>query len=260
MLFQIPRARQRPDAPVSAFSPRPTLRSAKPPRFIAAEGAPRLPAHLPPHSQGMRIGLFGGSFNPPHDGHLLVSRIALSKLGLDRVWWIVTPGNPLKEISGLPPLAARMDAARRIGDHPQIDITGFEAEIGTRYTYDTISYLTRRCPGVDFVWLMGADNLAQFHRWQHWQDIANLVPVAVIDRPGSTLKAVHSRAGQYLARYRYGENEARLLARGQTPAFIFLHGRRSETSSTQLRQAGAGLSATSPASIGQSSLLKRRVE
>jgi nicotinate-nucleotide adenylyltransferase len=202
----------------------------------------------------MRIGLFGGSFNPPHDGHLLVSRIALAKLGLDRVWWIVTPGNPLKENAGLPSLATRMAAARRIGDHPQIDITGFEAEIGTRYTYDTISYLTRRCPGVDFVWLMGADNLAQFHRWQHWQDIANLVPVAVIDRPGSTLKAAHSPAGHWLARYRYAENEARLLAHARTPAFIFLHGRRSSTSSTELRNAGAGLQASRPASIGQPAL------
>lgn len=254
MLVQIPRARQRPDTSVTIHAPRPALRSAKPPRFIAAKGAPRLPAQLPPHSQGMRIGLFGGSFNPPHDGHLLVSRMALSRLRLDRVWWIVTPGNPLKENAGLPPLAARMEAARRMGDHPQIDITGFEAEIGTRYTYDTISYLTRRCPGVDFVWLMGADNLAQFHRWQHWREIANLVPVAVIDRPGSTLKAVHSRAGQFLARYRYSENEARLLARARTPAFIFLHGRRSETSSTELRRAGVELSSTQPASIGQSPL------
>lgn len=235
-------------------TPRPALRPGKPPRFIAMDGAPRLPAHLPPHGKGMRIGLFGGSFNPPHDGHLLVSRIALAKLALDRVWWIVTPGNPLKENAGLPSLATRMAAARAIGDHPQIDVTGFEAEIGTRYTYDTISYLTRRCPGVDFVWLMGADNLAQFHRWQHWQDIANLVPVAVIDRPGSTLKAAHSRAGHWLARYRYAEHEARLLAQAQTPAFIFLHGRRSATSSTELRNAGAGLQASAPASIGQKAL------
>jgi len=234
--------------------PRPALRPAKPPRFIAAQGAPRLPAHLPPHEQGMRIGLFGGSFNPPHEGHLLVSQIALSKLRLDRVWWIVTPGNPLKENAGLPSLAARMAAARRIGDHPQIDVTGFEAEIGTRYTYDTISYLTRRCPGVDFVWLMGADNLAQFHHWQRWQEIAHLVPVAVIDRPGSTLKAVNSRAGHYFSRFRYGETEARLLARARTPAFIFLHGRRSDISSTELRRAGAGLFSGVSASIGQPAL------
>ena len=239
---------------MSDTPPRPALRSAKPPRFIAAEGGPRLPALLPPHGKGMRIGLFGGSFNPPHDGHLLVSEIALSRMRLDRVWWIVTPGNPLKDTAGLPTLGERMTAARRMGDHPQIDITGFEAEIGTRYTYDTISYLMRRCPGVDFVWLMGADNLAQFHRWQRWRDIAQLVPLAVIDRPGSTLKAVHSRAGQYLARYRYAENEARLLPRALAPAFLFLHGRRSETSSTQLRRSGIGVLAPRPASIGQSSL------
>lgn len=187
----------------------------------------------------MKIGLFGGTFNPPHEGHLLVSRIAFARLGLDRIWWIVTPGNPLKENAGLPPLADRMQAARALARHPRIDITGFEAEIGTRYTFDTIDYLTKRCHGVDFVWMMGADNLRQFHRWQRWRDMASRVPVAVIDRPGSTLKAAHSRAGQYLARYRYSEREGRLLAGAAAPAFIFLHGPRSDLSSTELRRAAA---------------------
>lgn len=206
----------------------------------------RLPARLPPHADGMRIGLFGGTFNPPHDGHLLVSRIALDRLGLDRIWWIVTPGNPLKENAGLPPLADRMAAARKLAAHPRIDITGFEAEIGTRYTFDTISYLSRRCPGVDFVWIMGADNLRQFHRWQRWQDMARLVPIAVIDRPGSTLKAAHSRAAIWLSRRRLGETEGRLLARTQAPAFVFLHGPRSDLSSTDLRRRGIGLPPNSP--------------
>jgi nicotinate-nucleotide adenylyltransferase len=202
----------------------------------------RLPARLPPHGPGMRIGLFGGTFNPPHQGHLLVSRIALDRLGLDRIWWIVTPGNPLKENSGLPPLELRMEAARKLARHPRIDITGFEAEIGTRYTYDTIAYLSQRCPQVDFVWIMGADNLRQFHRWQRWQDMARLAPIAVIDRPGSTLKAANSRAAVWLSRRRFDEREARLLAGAEAPAFIFLHGPRSELSSTELRQAGADLS------------------
>jgi nicotinate-nucleotide adenylyltransferase len=208
-----------------------------------------LPARLPPHAARMRIGLFGGTFNPPHQGHLLVSRIALDRLGLDRIWWIVTPGNPLKENAGLPPLDVRMAAARKLATHPRIDITGFEAEIGTRYTYDTIAYLSRRCPDVDFVWIMGADNLRQFHRWQRWQDMARLAPIAVIDRPGSTLKASNSRAAVWLSRRRFGEREAQLLAGAQAPAFIFLHGPRSELSSTELRQAGNVLpaSASKPA-------------
>ena len=228
---------------MSGLAPVRASRFADPPRLIASAGAPRLPAHLPPHTAGMRIGLFGGTFNPPHAGHLLVSRIAMARMKLDRVWWIVTPGNPLKENAGLPTLASRMAAARTLADHPRIDITGFEAEIGTRYTYDTIEYLARRCPGVDFVWMMGADNLAQFHRWQRWRDIAMLTPIAVIDRPGSTLKAAHSRAGQFLSRYRLREGDGALLPGGPTPAYLFLHGPRSELSSTELRRAGAGLAA-----------------
>lgn len=210
-------------------------RSFSSPRGLV-QGAARLPAHMPHHVKGMRIGLFGGTFNPPHAGHVLVSQIALARLKLDRVWWIVTPGNPLKENSGLPPLHQRMTAARMLADHPAIDVTGFEAEIGTRYTHDTIQYLMRRCPGVDFVWMMGADNLAQFHRWQRWQDIARLVPIAVIDRPGSTLKALNSRAGQFLSRTRFSEHEAGLLAGAATPALVFLHGPRSDLSSSELRR------------------------
>ena len=115
---------------MSFLTPVKALRFADPPRLIASAGAARLPAHLPPHTDGMRIGLFGGTFNPPHAGHLLVSRIAMARMKLDRVWWIVTPGNPLKENAGLPPLESRMAAARKLADHPRIDITGFEAEIG----------------------------------------------------------------------------------------------------------------------------------
>ena len=188
----------------------------------------------------MRIGLFGGSFNPPHEGHRLASLIALKRLGLDCIWWLVTPGNPLKENAGLPPLALRMAACRKLACHPRIKITGVEAEIGARYTYETVAYLRRRCPGTFFVWIMGADNLSQFHRWQRWQDIARKVPIAVVDRPASTLKAAHSRAALALARYRFDETNARLLARAPPPAFIFLHGPRSDFSSTALRNGGRG--------------------
>ena len=127
---------------------------------------------LPPFVPGMRIGLFGGTFNPPHEGHLLVAQMALKRLKLDRIWWLVTPGNPLKPLNGLPPLAERMAAARELARDPRICVTGFEEEIGARYTFDTLTYLKNRCAGVDFVWIMGADNLRQFHRWQRWQDIA----------------------------------------------------------------------------------------
>ncbi len=193
------------------------------------------PVRLPRHAPGMRIGLFGGSFNPPHEGHALASAIAMMRLGLDSVWWIVTPGNPLKASNGLQPLAERMRAARRLAAHPRIDITAFEADIGTRYTWDTVSWLKKRCPGVNFVWIMGADNLAGFHRWQRWREIAGLVSIAVIDRPGATLKAMNGRGGNWLARRRLGERGALLLAGATPPAFIFLHGPRSNLSSTQLR-------------------------
>ncbi len=196
------------------------------------------PARLPVFAKGMRIGIFGGTFNPPHEGHRLVSLTALRRLQLDAVWWVVTPGNPLKENSGLPGIDVRMQAAARMANHPRITITSFEAEIGTRYTFDTISYLKKRCPGVHFVWLMGADNLASFHRWQNWKGIANLMPLAVIDRPRSTLRAANCRGAHFLAKRRVKEEDAAALVTRDPPAFIFLHGPRSELSSTELRVRG----------------------
>lgn len=201
-------------------------------------GAGRPPvARLPVFAPGMRIGLYGGSFNPPHAGHRLVAEQALSALRLDRLWWIVTPGNPLKNNNELPPQAERMAACRALMPDPRVAVTGFEAEIGTRYTYDTILYLKRRCPGVRFVWVMGADSLAGFHRWQKWRDIARMVPMAVVDRPGSTLRASASKAAQVLRRDRVDESDAVLLPRLRPPAWVFLYGRRSALSSTALRRA-----------------------
>ena len=200
-----------------------------------------LPALLPRVQKGMRIGLFGGSFNPPHEGHRLASLIALRRLDLSSVWWIVTPGNPLKENSGLPSMELRMEAAQAIANHPKIAVTGFEADIDTRYTYDTIRYLVDRHRDVEFVWIMGADNLAGFHRWQRWKEIASLVPIAVIDRPHSTLRGASSRAAKYMAFDRVPERDAPLLPFKSAPAFMFLHGPRSDLSSTELRANGQGL-------------------
>jgi nicotinate-nucleotide adenylyltransferase len=195
-------------------------------------------ARLPPHVPGLKIGLFGGSFNPVHRGHLHASELALKRIGLDRVWWLVSPGNPLKETAGLPPLATRMAAARALVSDPRIVITGLEAEIGTRYTYDTVAYLRQRCPGVRFVWIMGADILGQLHLWQRWREIAGLLPFAVIDRPGATWHTLGTPAAHWLARDRIPESEAVLLPDTDPPAFVFLHGPRVDLSSTVLRQAG----------------------
>ena len=191
---------------------------------------------LPPHPPGLRIGLYGGSFNPPHAGHLHVGLLALKRLRLDRIWWLVTPGNPLKELGGLPPLAERMAAAQALARHPRLAVTGFEAAIGARYTLDSLEYLAGHAPGVRFVWIMGADNLAQFDRWRGWRRIAQLMPFAVIDRPGWTLRAAQSRAALALARFRIDETDAPVLAERAPPAWVFLHGPRSALSSTVLRQ------------------------
>jgi nicotinate-nucleotide adenylyltransferase len=193
-------------------------------------------ARLPRHTSQMTIGLFGGSFNPPHLGHRLVTLTALKRLGLDRIWWIVTPGNPLKDTRHLPPLAQRMAACRTLMPEPMIDITSFERDIGTRYTLDTLRYLKKRCPAVRFIWIMGADNLIQFHRWQGWRDIAELMPIAIIDRPMTTLKATASRAAQTLKNARWLEYNAKGLKRAKAPALIFIHGKRSNLSSSAIRQ------------------------
>jgi nicotinate-nucleotide adenylyltransferase len=185
----------------------------------------------------MRIGLFGGTFDPPHEAHRAATLLALRRLGLDRVWWLVTPGNPLKDTRGLAPLRERMFAARALADHPRIDVTDFEADLGSHFSYAVINYLRRRCPGVFFVWIMGADNLRSFPRWQRWRDIARLVPIAVVDRLGPSLYSAAGAAGQALAHARLPETAAKSLAERRPPAWIYLHGLKSPLSSTALRAA-----------------------
>jgi nicotinate-nucleotide adenylyltransferase len=184
----------------------------------------------------MRIGLFGGSFNPVHEGHLLVAEQTIQKLGLDALWVLVTPGNPLKDVRELAPLADRVRAARALLDHPRIKVTGFEAAQGFTYSWQTVMFLKKTLKDRHFVWIMGADNLSQLHLWRRWRSIADLAPIVVVDRPGSTLKAISSPAGAALARFRVREQDATRLATMAPPTLLFLHGPRSHLSSTALRR------------------------
>ena len=190
---------------------------------------------LPPHARGLRIGLFGGTFDPPHAAHRAACLLAMHRLDLDRIWWMVTPGNPLKNTRGLAPLEKRIAAARALANHPRIIVTGVEAQMRTRYTYDTVRSLIERCPGVHFVWIMGADNLRSFHRWQKWRAIANLIPIAVVDRVGPSLYATGGTAAHALSRFRLRESAAKTLPGRRPPAWVFLHGLKSPLSSTALR-------------------------
>ena len=191
---------------------------------------------LPPYARGMRIGLFGGTFDPPHQAHLGACLLAMKRLRLDRVWWLVTPANPLKDTSSLTALDKRIQAIKTFTHHPRITVTGFEAAIGSHYTFKTISFLRRRCPGVRFVWVMGADNLRGFHRWKNWRGIAELVPIAVVDRLQPNAFAAGGIAGEAMARWRLPEAAAASLPASKPPAWIYLHGLKSPLSSTAIRQ------------------------
>ncbi|HEY6632896.1 MAG TPA: nicotinate-nucleotide adenylyltransferase [Rhizobiaceae bacterium] len=192
---------------------------------------------MPHVEKGMQVGLFGGSFNPPHGGHALVAEIALKRLALDQLWWIVTPGNPLKAGNELAPLGDRLKLSEQVARNPRIKVTAFEAAHRLRYTADTLALVRARNPGVNFVWVMGADSLRDFHRWQRWQRIALTFPIAVIDRPGSTLSLLSSMMAKTFDYARVDEIEAPRLARMKAPAWTFIHGPRSRLSSTAIRAA-----------------------
>jgi nicotinate-nucleotide adenylyltransferase len=206
-----------------------------PPQQIADVPARYL--RMPYAQKGMAVGLFGGSFNPPHAGHALVAEIALRRLRLDQLWWMVTPGNPLKSARELAPLSERISLSERIAPDPRIKVTAFEASHNVRYTADTLALVKARNPGVDFVWVMGADNLRDFHRWQRWHRIVSTFPIAVIDRPGSTLSFLSSVVAKTFDYARVDEGDGPILARMRAPAWTFIHGPRSSMSSTALRQA-----------------------
>jgi len=193
----------------------------------------------PPAFPGMRIGLLGGSFNPAHEGHLHISRFALKRLGLHKLWWLVTPGNPLKSRSGLPDLPSRLRQAQEIATDPRIVVTGLEAGLSSTYACDTIRFLRTRFPGVRFVWIIGGDNLAQFHRWRHWQDIFQALPVLVADRPEFRHKALSSPAAMRFSAALASESAAPRLAMLAPPAWIYLSLPLCDLSSTAIRQGRA---------------------
>lgn len=211
--------------------------------------ASRVFAGLPPHGAGQRIGLFGGSFNPAHEGHRRMSLLALQRLQLDWVWWLVSPGNPLKAGRPLPPLPARMQAAAELAAHPRLVVTGLEARLGTIYTADSLAALTERCPAARFVWIMGADALAQFHLWRDWRAIAASVPIAIVNRPGWEAAALSSPAAQALSGWRVPEHSPAALADFAPPAWVTLVGPRTPASSTALRDQPSGEDVAKPTQI-----------
>jgi len=186
-------------------------------------------------SAGRRIGLLGGSFNPAHEGHLEISLLAISLLKLDEVWWLVTPQNPLKSEDGMTPLAERFRSAQQVAtDHP-IQVTDIEAELDTTFTAETLTALTYRYPETQFVWLMGADNLCQIHRWRDWSRIFHTVPVAVFARPTYSLRAEKSKAAQRFAKYRVKPYRAGSLAIRRTPAWVLFKRPLNPVSATKIR-------------------------
>ncbi len=187
---------------------------------------------------GGRIGLLGGSFNPAHEGHLHVSRLALQYLQLDAVWWLVSPQNPLKPAAGMAPFAERFASAQAMARHPRIAPSDLETQLGTRYTIDTLTALQQALPGNRFVWLMGADNLLQLPRWAKWDEIVERVPIAVWGRPAYSIRAMLGKAAQRYARNRISLEAAGQLATSEPPAWGFFPIRLHPASATALRQAG----------------------
>lgn len=186
--------------------------------------------------RGQRIGLLGGSFNPAHGGHRHISLLALQRLGLDHIWWLVSPQNPLKSRAGMAPFAERIAQAKTVANHPRIRVSGIEAELGTVFTVQTLRRLRRRFPAHRFVWLMGADNLKSMHRWREWRRIFRTVPIGVFDRPGSSFAAQGSRAASAFRHRRYPAAQGKALAARRTPAWSFLWAAFDDRSATALRQ------------------------
>jgi nicotinate-nucleotide adenylyltransferase len=199
---------------------------------------------LPSHGdrRRVRVGLLGGSFNPAHDGHRFISLEVLRRLDLDEVWWLVSPQNPLKSSRDMAPQDTRAREARRVAAHPRIRVTTIESRLGTRFTADTLHTLGLRFPCARFVWIMGADNLAQIHRWRRWSWIFRNQPVAVLDRSPYSYRALASKAARRFATDRLPLRKAPVLAGTKAPAWVFLPNRRHPASATEIRAGrhGAG--------------------
>lgn len=202
---------------------------------VLAERLMRL--EMPYAAPDQVVGLLGGSFDPPHGGHVHITQAAMKRFCLDRVWWLVSPGNPLKE-RGPAPFAERVHAGRAIMRHPRVAVTDFEAQVGTRYTAETLRALIAHFPKVRFVWLMGADNLVQFDQWQDWRWIMETVPVGVLARPGDRMAARTSKAARIYAGARLKGREARLLGQSQAPAWAFQNMPMRDVSSSAIRARG----------------------
>ena len=196
-----------------------------------------IPLDLPAAPPGTVIGLLGGSFDPPHPGHVQITKAALQRFGLDRVWWLVSPGNPLKQ-HGPAPLDQRLQAARALMRHPRVDVTDVEVQLGTRFTAQTLAALVAARPAVRFVWLMGADNLAQFHLWQDWQQIMQLVPVGVLARPGQQLAGRLSKTARVYRAALLPARDSRRLGQHDAPAWCFVNLPLNDQSSTAIRAKG----------------------
>lgn len=222
------------------------MRSKLPPRAVCPSGPSVPPGSGPGRARspsaeagdkpGRRvIGLLGGSFNPAHAGHRHISLMALKRLRLDEVWWLVSPQNPLKPTDGMAPFGERLAGAKALARHPRIRVTGIEAGLRTTYTAETLRRLARRLPRLRFIWLMGADNLAQIHQWRDWQQIFHTVAVAIFARPSYCLRALASTAAHRFARNRMPESASGTVRRQRPPAWVFLVGPLSPLSATAIR-------------------------
>ncbi len=215
--------------------------------MFQAGPAPKKPAYAPGALRdglnlqpGMRVGLFGGSFNPPHEGHLHVAETARIRLGLDRVVWLVAPQNPLKPADETAPLDQRLAWVRKLAKGPAMVVSDVENRAGAFWTIDTLRFIKARHPGVKFVWVMGSDNLAGFHHWKGWTDIARLMPMAVVARPGSILGSRFAPTSTFFAEHRVPATRAPVLAGMAAPAWVYLTAPLNPASSTAIRRSRKG--------------------
>ena len=186
-------------------------------------------------AKGLRVGLLGGSFNPAHDGHVHISKLALDRLKLDQVWWLVSPQNPLKAADGMDSLENRLEIACRVADDPRIRVSDIERDLGTRYTVDTLEALKERFPDVRFVWIMGADILLQLPRWKRWRSVFRAVPIAVFARPSYSLRALSGFAARRFAAARWRPSRAPDVVEAMPPAWVFMKTPLHDASATRIR-------------------------